>query len=115
MIGGQTVITNGVFTAATITTPLGNTLAITGYDATTGVVSYNYTLLDNETHAAGAGENALFEDFSVVLTDNDGDVANGTLSARIVDDVPTATVGQRQRDRRRAADGCGGWGAGERR
>ena len=92
MIGGQTVITNGVFTAATITTPLGNTLAITGYDATTGVVSYNYTLLDNETHAAGAGENALFEDFSVVLTDNDGDVANGTLSARIVDDVPVAAA-----------------------
>ncbi len=52
-VGGEAVITNDVFTAKTITTPLGNELKITGYDAATGVVTYTYTLLDNETHPAG--------------------------------------------------------------
>ncbi len=38
-VGGEAVITNDVFTAKTITTPLGNELKITGYDAATGVVT----------------------------------------------------------------------------
>ncbi|WP_417454378.1 VWA domain-containing protein, partial [Kiloniella sp.] len=67
-----------------------NTLEITAFDAATGKVSYTYTLVDNETHATGAGENSLFEDFAVVLTDTDGDDATSTLSIQIVDDVPTA-------------------------
>ena len=50
-------------------TPLGNTLTITGYNAATGVVSYTYTLGAAETHASGAGENSLFENFPVTLTD----------------------------------------------
>ncbi|SEB75124.1 VCBS repeat-containing protein [Nitratireductor aquibiodomus] len=89
-IGGQSFITNGVFTAGSVTTGLGNTLNVTGYDAGTGVVSYSYTLVDNETHGAGAGENDLFEDFAVVLTDQDGQSANDVLSVKIVDDVPEA-------------------------
>ena len=43
-----------------------------------------------ETHASGAGENSLFENFPVTLTDEDGDVDTDTLSVNIVDDVPTA-------------------------
>ncbi|MAS12744.1 MAG: hypothetical protein CMH69_05530, partial [Nitratireductor sp.] len=89
-IGGQSFITNGVFTAGSVTTGLGNTLNVTGYDAGTGVVSYSYTLVDNETHGTGAGENDLFEDFAVVLTDQDGQSANDVLSVKIVDDVPEA-------------------------
>ena len=89
VIGGHTVITNGSFVAESWETPLGNTISITGYNAATGVVSYSYTLLDNEAHGAADGEN-LFEDFSVVLTDLDGTAANDTLSINIVDDVPTA-------------------------
>ena len=88
VIDGHTVITNGVFSAASWTTPLGNTLAITGYNA--GVVSYTYTLTDNEAHANAAGQNALFEDFTVTLTDLDGQFDTDILSARIIDDVPTA-------------------------
>ena len=66
------MISNGVFTATSFTTStLGNTLSVTGYNAATGVVSYSYTLLDNETHAAGAGTNSLFENLAVVLTDQD--------------------------------------------
>ena len=89
-VGGHTVILDGVFTADSWTTPLGNTIAITGYNAATGEIAYSYTLADNETHADAAGENVLFEDFAVSLTDSDGDAASDTLSVRIVDDVPTA-------------------------
>ena len=79
-IDGHTVISNGVFTATSFTTStLGNTLSVTGYNAATGVVSYSYTLLDNETHAAGAGTNSLFENLAVVLTDQDNQTANDTL------------------------------------
>ena len=84
------MVSDGTFTAASWTTPLGNTIAITGYNPETGVVTYTYTLLDNENHPAAGGENALFEDFAVTLTDLDGDAASDTLSVRIVDDVPTA-------------------------
>ncbi|WP_236661553.1 retention module-containing protein [Aeromonas media] len=88
-IGGVTFINNGVFTADSFVTGLGNTLSITGYNPLTGVVSYSYTLGDNETHANGAGENSLFEDFAVVLTDQDGQSDSDTLSVNIVDDVPS--------------------------
>ncbi|GAB2174700.1 VCBS domain-containing protein [Dongia sp. agr-C8] len=90
MVDGKAVITNGVFSAITIDTALGNKLNITGYDANTGTVTYNYVLLDNEQHAAGAGNNSLYEDFSVIVTDKDGDSASDTLSVNIVDDVPDA-------------------------
>ncbi|MET3596395.1 VCBS repeat-containing protein, partial [Mesorhizobium shonense] len=90
-IDGHDFITNGVFSAGSFTTALGNTLTVTGYNAATGVVSYTYTLLDNETHATGAGTNSLFENMTVSLTDQDGQNATGTLSVNIVDDVPTAT------------------------
>jgi VCBS repeat-containing protein len=93
-IHGVLVVSNGVFTSpAPIVTPLGNTLTITAYNPATGLISYSYTLNGAETHANAAGENDLFEDFAVVLTDADPvnpDVANSTLSIRIVDDVPTA-------------------------
>ena len=90
-VDGEAVITNDVFTAKTITTPLGNELKITGYDAATGVVTYTYTLQDNETHPTANGKNDLFEDFAVVLTDMDDDPASSTLTVKIVDDSPVIT------------------------
>ena len=91
-IGGLEVIKEGVYAGngTSGSTPLGNTLTVTGYDAATGVVSYSYTLNDNEVHANGEGTNSLFEDLTVTLTDRDGDSKTGTLSVNIVDDVPTA-------------------------
>ena len=89
-VGGHQVIANGVFTATSFTTPLGNTLAITAYDAATGKVSYTYTLAAAEAHGAAADQNSLFEDFTVSLTDTDGDNTTGTLSVNIIDDVPAA-------------------------
>ena len=89
-IGGHAIITGGIFTATSWTTALGNTLSVTSFNAATGVVSYTYTLNIAETHPTANGENQLFEDFSVLLTDFDGDIATSTLSAQIIDDVPTA-------------------------
>ncbi|BCM17373.1 Ig-like domain-containing protein [Mesorhizobium sp. J8] len=90
VINGVTVIQNGALTGTlSVTTPGGNTLTVTGYDANTGKVSYTYTLLDNEQHATGNGNNALFDNLTVTLTDQDNETDTGTLSIKIVDDVPT--------------------------
>ncbi|KKJ75144.1 hypothetical protein WH95_19980, partial [Kiloniella litopenaei] len=91
-INGEAVITNGVFTPVTITTPEGNSLEITAFNPADGKVSYSYTLVDNSTGHGPAdnGENNLFDNLNVTVTDVDGDSASSTLSIKIVDDVPTA-------------------------
>ncbi|WP_210643394.1 retention module-containing protein [Pseudomonas sp. Tri1] len=91
-VGGINVVTGGVAAGfpQSITTALGNTLTITGYNATTGVVSYSYTLLDNEAHPNANGANSLSEQFAVVVTDDNGTTANGNLDVNIVDDLPKA-------------------------
>ncbi|WP_085695470.1 retention module-containing protein [Pseudomonas sp. B40(2017)] len=91
-VGGIAVITNGVaagFPQSTVT-PLGSTLTITGYDPATGVVSYSYTLVDNETHPTANGANSITENFNVVATDTDGSTATGQINVNIIDDLPTA-------------------------
>jgi VCBS repeat-containing protein len=91
-IGGVNVISGGVAAGfpLSITTPLGNTLTVTGYNPATGVVSYSYTLVDNETHPTGDGANSITENFNVVATDTDGSSATGQINVNIVDDLPTA-------------------------
>ncbi|MBR9857803.1 MAG: type I secretion C-terminal target domain-containing protein, partial [Gammaproteobacteria bacterium] len=89
-IGGQVVINDGVFNATTITSPLGNTLTITGYDSETGVIEYSYTLNKSNDHAQGE-DDALFEEFDVQLEQSGGGSANASLSVRIDDDAPTLT------------------------
>ncbi|MCB2256713.1 hypothetical protein KTQ74_32865, partial [Pseudomonas chlororaphis] len=91
-VGGINVVTGGVAAGfpQSATTSLGNTLTITGYNASTGVVSYSYTLLDNEAHPTANGANSLSEHFSVVATDTDGSTANASLDVNVIDDLPTA-------------------------
>ncbi|MFJ4494213.1 retention module-containing protein [Pseudomonas atacamensis] len=91
-VGGIAVITNGVAAGfpQSIVTPLGSTLTISGYDPATGVVSYSYTLADNEAHPTANGANSLTENFDVVATDTDGSTASGQINVNIVDDLPTA-------------------------
>ncbi|SEJ27527.1 S-layer family protein, partial [Pseudomonas sp. NFACC07-1] len=91
-VGGINVVIGGVAAGfpQSITTALGNTLTITGYNASTGVVSYSYTLLDNETHPNANGANSVSEQFAVVVTDDNGTTANDNLDVNIVDDLPTA-------------------------
>ncbi|MCP8635849.1 retention module-containing protein [Pseudomonas mosselii] len=91
-VGGISVVSGGVAASfpQSITTELGNTLTITGYNPATGVISYSYTLLDNESHANGDGANSLSEHFTVTATDTDGSTASGSLDVNIVDDLPKA-------------------------
>ena len=93
-IDGHAVITDGVFGATSFTTALGNTLSVTSYDANTGEITYTYELTDNTlSHGpANNGENGVFENFTVTLSDVDGDLANDTLSVQIIDDTPTAVA-----------------------
>ncbi|PMY58598.1 MULTISPECIES: hypothetical protein, partial [unclassified Pseudomonas] len=60
-VGGINVVTGGVAAGfpQSVTTALGNTLTITGYNAATGVISYSYTLTDNEDHPTANGANSL--------------------------------------------------------
>ncbi|HDS1735727.1 retention module-containing protein [Pseudomonas sp. BP8] len=91
-VGGITVISGGVVVGVgqSVTTPLGNTLTITGYNPSSGVVSYSYTLLDNEAHPNADGSNTLQEQFSVIAEDRDGSSASSNLLVNIIDDVPQA-------------------------
>jgi len=59
------------------------TLTIDSYDAN-GTITYHYVLGDNTSG------DTTHDDFNVVVTDQDGDHSNGTLTINIVDDVPTA-------------------------
>ncbi|POF38557.1 type I secretion target, partial [Pseudomonas laurylsulfativorans] len=89
-VGGIAVVTAGVAAGfpQSITTPLGSTLTITGFNAVTGVVSYSYTLVDNEAHPTASGANTLPEQFTVTAVDDNGTTATGNLDVNIVDDLP---------------------------
>ncbi|WP_423205120.1 retention module-containing protein [Pseudomonas kribbensis] len=91
-VGGIAVVTNGVAAGfpQSVTTPLGSTLTVTGFNAATGVVSYSYTLVHNDAHPTGNGANSITENFNVVATDGDGSTASGQINVNIVDDLPTA-------------------------
>ncbi|MES2248006.1 MAG: VCBS domain-containing protein [Pseudomonadota bacterium] len=77
----------------TINTPDGQ-IRLTGFSGTTlsngvvidGTVSYTYTLTSAQNHSAGEVTEAV----PLSVTDRDGDVASGTLTVLIVNDVPTA-------------------------
>ncbi|WP_236709734.1 retention module-containing protein [Pseudomonas sp. Root71] len=91
-VGGIAVVTAGVAAGfpQSITTPLGSTLTITGFNAATGVVSYSYTLVDNEAHSTANGANTLPEQLAVTVVDDNGTTATGNLDVNIVDDLPNA-------------------------
>ncbi|WP_216891780.1 beta strand repeat-containing protein, partial [Pseudomonas putida] len=92
VVGGITLVNGGVVAGfpQSITTPLGNTLTVTGYNPATGVVNYSYTLTDNEAHPNADGANSVSESFTVVATDSDGSSASGSIDVNIVDDLPQA-------------------------
>ncbi|MDR6610586.1 VCBS repeat-containing protein, partial [Pseudomonas synxantha] len=89
-VGGIAVVSAGVTAGfpQSITTPLGSTLTVTGFNAATGVISYSYTLNDNEAHPTANGANSLPEQFAVTVVDDNGSTATGSLDVNIVDDLP---------------------------
>ncbi|MFO1264312.1 MAG: retention module-containing protein [Rhodoferax sp.] len=79
----------------TVTTPNGSTLAITGFNAGTGVISYNYTLNAAQTGPNAASTNVQ-ETFNITVHDATGltgssNTASATFTANILDDAPVAT------------------------
>ena len=81
-----------------------------------GSYIYTLTIAVHTSPDANNGTNTeVAESFTYRVTDANGNTATGTITVNIVDDVPTATCGHRQCERRRAADGCGVRGAVERR
>ncbi|PVZ40112.1 retention module-containing protein, partial [Pseudomonas sp. CC120222-01a] len=91
-VGGINVVTGGVVTGVgqSITTGLGNILTITGYNPSTGVVNYSYTLTATGQHIEDDGAKSLSEHLPVLVSDSDGDVAQGSLDVIIHDDAPQA-------------------------
>ncbi|MBJ7438893.1 MAG: VCBS domain-containing protein [Sphingopyxis sp.] len=96
-IGGTQVVTNGVFTAGTATSPLG-TVNITGFTPVLGAdgsviggtFTYEYVLSNNTLTHGAPGEDNVTDSFAVTVTDSDGSVGNASLDVVIVDDVPAA-------------------------
>ena len=78
-------------TPLVLTSALGSTLTITGFDPATGVVDYTYALVAGETHGAGAVD--LLDMFDISLTDLDGNTVSDVLNVRIIDDAPVITAG----------------------
>lgn len=91
-IDGVQVVTNGVLAGDTvqIVGQLGNTLTITGYDATTGLFNYTYVLSTPGDNNQTISNTELSEDFHLVANDTDGDTGDAWLNVRITDDSPIA-------------------------
>ena len=79
--------TNGIIN---VNTPSGTLTLYTQNFANHAVGDFSYELTANADHPAGAGNNALFENFEYTLTDLDGDKGTSTIKIQIVDDVPIA-------------------------
>ena len=75
-----------------LTTAMGNTLTITGYNQATGEVTYTYTLVGNSIYPGVQGADSVLDNIGVVLRDADGDTASSTLTVTILDDMPSQPV-----------------------
>ncbi|MFQ3787610.1 BapA/Bap/LapF family large adhesin [Halomonas sp. A29] len=55
-------------------------------------VNYEYTLQGNKAHT-GSEDDALIRDFTITVTDRDGDTASSSLKVKVIDDAPEADLG----------------------
>ncbi|WP_113772337.1 Ig-like domain-containing protein, partial [Pseudomonas abietaniphila] len=90
-VGGINVVDHGVPLSSpqSTTLPSGSTLTILTYNPTTGEVTYTYTLNQSENHNQGDGT-SLNDQIPVHAVDNDGDVSDGNVVVKILDDTPQA-------------------------
>ncbi|PWJ94125.1 putative secreted protein (type I secretion substrate) [Mesorhizobium loti] len=69
-------------------------LTIVSYNPSTGAIEYNYTVTESVTHPNPTNgfdpTDTVPDNFSITVTDVDGDTASTTFAVAIVDDVPTA-------------------------
>ncbi|MCE8002281.1 BapA/Bap/LapF family large adhesin [Billgrantia ethanolica] len=56
-------------------------------------VSYEYTLQGNKDHSAPGDDDALIRDFTITVTDRDGDTVSSNLTVKVIDDAPDANLG----------------------
>ncbi|WP_421522818.1 Ig-like domain-containing protein [Neisseria yangbaofengii] len=87
-VGGKDVMNASESNSVVITTKLG-TLAITGYDAVKGEVSYRYTE-NGKAEDHSAGDDSVKDSFLVVVRDAAGNTAMDSLDIQITDTAPVA-------------------------
>ncbi|WP_207859792.1 Ig-like domain-containing protein, partial [Volucribacter psittacicida] len=87
-VNGQDVTNATVATPVTITTDKG-TLKVTGYEASTGVISYEYTE-GNKAH--NNKDQAVTDSFTVVATDTANNSQSSSLVVNITDSTLTAVA-----------------------
>jgi VCBS repeat-containing protein len=76
-------------TPKTIATPDG-TMTLTGYNPSTGVISYTYAITAPQTGPNAASTGVLDPGVAITVHDGGGLSASATFSATILDDAPTA-------------------------
>ena len=87
VINAQTLVASAS-SPITVTTSIG-TLVLNGYAMAadgTITVDYTYTLATNQDHSIST----ISDDFSIIVTDTDGDSSTDVLNIRIINDIPTA-------------------------
>ncbi|MGS2716988.1 beta strand repeat-containing protein, partial [Eionea flava] len=97
---GGTTITAAALAAASVGSPIAvdgesfGDLAITGYDAVTGVVSYTYDPTGTNQNHSGIGviNDSLTDSVNLVVTDGAGQTDTATLDIAITDTAPTAAI-----------------------
>lgn len=95
---GSTFVTAAQLGSATSGAPvdvstLYGVLSITGYDSTTGVISYTYRITANtEDHSDASANDRIREDLEIAVVEADGDTRISTLSVAIEDDAPEVPV-----------------------
>lgn len=93
-IDGVTVFENGAPTSSNTVSTDEGVLTVTGFDATTGKLSFTYRLTGNTTEHGDKAEwdTQVSHDFTVTVTDVDNSTATSTITVTIVDDVPSISV-----------------------
>ncbi|TIX28404.1 DUF5801 repeats-in-toxin domain-containing protein [Mesorhizobium sp.] len=96
--GIGSVVINGVTVTAVGDTIFGKFgyITIVSFNPTTGAIEYNYTVTESVTHSNQTNgfdpNDTVPDNFSITVTDVDGDSASTTFAVAIVDDVPTAVA-----------------------
>ncbi|WP_372872839.1 retention module-containing protein, partial [Shewanella sp.] len=84
-IDGVAIVSNGVFNGpVTINTSFG-ILTVSGIDLASGILSFSFTQTSAATHSQG---DLVTQVFSLLLTDNQGATASGTVAIVVGDDAP---------------------------
>src|SRR5690606_15502633 len=88
-LGGQDI--TGASTTNVVLTGSYGTLTVTGYDAATGAISYEYEETAGAQSHNAANDN-IVDSFTLAITDLAGESASDSLDVQITDTVPVANA-----------------------